>query len=94
MKIAATRPIAVNNQRCQPALVDRKLKAAPLLNSSVRSKKPRTTSVRCPYENNRTIAIFVSWSAATTNTMRMSHGTMPSRLEREALRMRTIRRGV
>ena len=38
----------MNSQRCQPLLLDRKLNAAPLLNTSVRSKKPRISSMRSP----------------------------------------------
>src|SRR5690606_10100494 len=71
MTIAATMPSAVKNQRCQPASEARKLKAAPRLYTSVRSKTGNTLS-RSPYANAESKYSLVSWSSTISTAARPS----------------------
>src|SRR5690606_26527178 len=73
----------VKNQRCQPPCSARKLKAAPVLNTSTRSKKP-VTGIIWPSCSLAITICLVNWSSRATTTARISQGSISEKALRES----------
>ncbi len=65
----------VKNQRCQPLWSARKLNAAPVLNTSTRSKKP-VIGTSSPRRRFAITICLVTWSSTPTTTARISQGSI------------------
>src|SRR4051794_1945187 len=78
---AATSEKPASNGVCQPGCPARKLKAAPLLNTSTRLKNP-AASRRSPGAKRASTSHFTSWSASATAAARAYQRTRRAERER------------